>query len=113
MVLGPVAAILAWHAVKRLGKQFRVQAGLYTDHELVQTGPYNLVRHPIYSSLLAILLCTLFLLTRWIWLAVSLALFITGTEIRVRAEDKLLASRFNGEFEEYRRRVPAYIPFVR
>jgi protein-S-isoprenylcysteine O-methyltransferase Ste14 len=31
----------------------------------------------------------------------------------VRTEDKLLASRFGREFAEYRKKVPAYVPFVR
>jgi len=113
MAAGPVAAALAWTAVKHLGKQFRLRAGLYEDHELVRTGPYAVVRHPIYSSLLAILLCTLLLLTRPVWIAVSLALFALGTEIRVRVEDRLLASRFGGEFEEYRKKVWAYAPWIR
>jgi protein-S-isoprenylcysteine O-methyltransferase Ste14 len=90
-----------------------VNAGLYEDHELVRSGPYGTVRHPIYSSVLAILLSTILLLTPWRWAAVSLAFFVAGTEIRVRTEDKLLASRFGREFTEYRKKVPAYVPFVR
>lgn len=113
MALGPVSAVLAWTAVRHLGRQFRIQAGLYHDHELVVTGPYRIVRHPIYASLFAILLSTLLLLTPWRWIAVSVALFLAGTEIRVRTEDGLLHSRFGGEFSAYRKRVPAYIPFVR
>jgi protein-S-isoprenylcysteine O-methyltransferase Ste14 len=113
MALGPVAAVLAWTAVKHLGRQFRFRAGLYVDHELVRTGPYSLVRHPIYASILAILLSTLLLLTRWEWVVISLALFIAGTEIRVHVEDNLLASRFGKDFEAYRRQVRAYVPFVR
>ena len=38
---------------------------------------------------------------------------LRGTEIRVRIEDALLAGRFGAAFEDYRRRVAAYIPFVR
>ena len=113
MVVGPFAAALSWTSVKHLGKQFRVNAGLYEDHELVRTGPYGIVRHPIYSSILAILLSTILLLTPWRWAAVSLALFVAGTEIRVRTEDQLLASRFGPEFAAYRKKVPAYVPFVR
>jgi len=104
---------LAWSAVKHLGKQFRVNAGLYEDHELVRTGAYSIVRHPIYSSLLGMLVATMMVSTPPEWAAASLALFIAGTEIRVRTEDRLLASRFPQSFEEYRREVPAYIPFVR
>jgi protein-S-isoprenylcysteine O-methyltransferase Ste14 len=45
-------------------------------------------------------------------LAISATLFVIGTEIRVRIEDALLASRFGDAFGAYRRRVPAYIPFL-
>jgi protein-S-isoprenylcysteine O-methyltransferase Ste14 len=113
MVCGLLGAILAWTSVTHLGKQFRIHAGLYDDHELVRSGPYAVVRHPIYASLLAMLLCTLLALTPWPWALVSLALFVAGTEVRVRTEDRLLASRFGDAFRDYRRRVPAYVPFVR
>jgi protein-S-isoprenylcysteine O-methyltransferase Ste14 len=113
MICGPIAGVLAWSSVTHLGRQFRIHAGLYHDHALVTSGPYAIVRHPIYASLLAMLLCTLLLLTPWPWCAASLALFICGTEIRVRSEEKLLAARFGEEFEAYRKAVPAYIPFVR
>jgi protein-S-isoprenylcysteine O-methyltransferase Ste14 len=113
MVFGPIGVALAWYAVRHLGKQFRLQAGLYADHELIRTGPYSMVRHPVYASLLAILLSTILLLTRWPWSAVSLTLYVIGTEIRIWAEDRLLASRFGEEFTTYRRHVPAYLPFVR
>jgi protein-S-isoprenylcysteine O-methyltransferase Ste14 len=112
MAVGPLAPLLAWTSVTHLGRQFRISAGLYEDHQLVTTGPYAVVRHPIYASLLAILLCTLFLLTPWKWVAVSLLFFFVGTEIRVHTEDQLLASRFGAAFEEYRRKVPAYIPWI-
>ena len=113
LILGPLAVVMAWTSVTHLGRQFRIQAGLYEDHALVRTGPYAIVRHPIYASLLAMLLCTLLLLTPWYWALVSLAMFLAGTEIRVRTEDRLLESRFGDTFREYRRRVPAYVPFVR
>ena len=64
-------------------------------------------------SLLAILASTLFLLTPWQWALLSLALFAAGTEIRVRTEDALLASRFGERFTEYRKHVWAYLPYVR
>ena len=112
-VCGVLAGILSWTAVRHLGRQFRVNAGLYEDHELVTSGPYAIVRHPIYASLLAILASTLLLLTPWQWAVPALALFIAGTEIRVHTEDGLLASRFGDRFAEYRKRVPAYLPFVR
>jgi protein-S-isoprenylcysteine O-methyltransferase Ste14 len=113
LIFAVAAAILSWSSVRHLGRQFRIQAGLYEDHQLIRTGPYGLVRHPIYASLLCTLLCTLLLLTPWQLCLVSLAFFLLGTEIRIRTEERLLASRFPVEFQDYRRHVPAYLPFVR
>ena len=113
MLLGPLAAILAWAAVRHLGRQYRITAGVWEDHELVRTGAYGLVRHPIYTSILLLLLSTLLLLTPWHWFAVSLALYIVGVEIRIHGEERLLARRFGEEFQRYRRDVWAYVPFLR
>ena len=114
VMLVAACSAMSWGAVRHLGRQFRVHAGLYHDHELVQTGPYRIVRHPIYTSLMGMMIATMLLLrTELVWVAISLALFITGTEIRVRAEDALLASRFEDRFDTYRKSVSAYIPFVR
>jgi protein-S-isoprenylcysteine O-methyltransferase Ste14 len=41
------------------------------------------------------------------------AVFLGGTEIRVRTEDRLLAARFEERFEEYRRSTRAYLPLLR
>ncbi len=113
LAFGILGVLLAWTGVAHLGRQFRVHAGLYADHELVRTGPYALVRHPIYASILAQLLATIVLLTPWPRAVVSLALFVLGTEIRIRSEDALLASRFGDEFAKYKKSVSAYVPFVR
>lgn len=113
MVLAPVSAALVWAATRELGKQWRYEAALTQDHELIQTGPYRWMRHPIYTSMFGMLMATAAALTWWpMWIA-SAAFFILGTEIRVRAEERLLAGRFQEKFEDYRARVPAYIPFIR
>jgi protein-S-isoprenylcysteine O-methyltransferase Ste14 len=112
-ILGAAAAILSRTAVRHLGRQFRVHAGLFEDHQLVRSGPYAIVRHPIYLSVLCMLLATMLIRTPWQWMPVSLLLFLAGTEIRVRSEEALLESRFGEEFRKYRARVSAYIPFVR
>jgi protein-S-isoprenylcysteine O-methyltransferase Ste14 len=108
-----LASLLSWTGARALGRQWRIDAGLSDDHQLITSGPYGFVRHPIYTSLLCVLLATGFLVTPlWLFLPAFL-LFIIGTEIRVRIEDHLLASQFGDRFLEYQRRVPAYIPFLK
>lgn len=108
-----LAALLSWTAVPALGRQWRIDAGLSLDHQLVTTGPYGVVRHPIYASMLCMLLGTGFLITPLRMLLVGSLIFIAGTEIRVRVEERLLASRFGEKFLAYQRSVPAYLPFLR
>jgi protein-S-isoprenylcysteine O-methyltransferase Ste14 len=111
ILLFALASLLSWAGARALGRQWRIDAGLSADHELITSGPYRFVRHPIYTSLLCVLLATGVLITPWWLLLLSLLPFITGTEIRVRIEDNLLTSQFGERFVEYHKRVPAYIPF--
>ena len=107
------AALLSWTSTRALGKHLRFDAALSHDHQLVRSGPYGMIRHPIYTSMLCILLGTGVLVTPPLLFFAALIVFLLGTEIRVRAEDGLLASRFGDEFYRYRQTVSAYVPFVR
>jgi len=113
MVLGPLAVWLAWAATRHLGKQWRYEAALSADHELIQSGPYGWVRHPIYLSMLGMLLAVGTAWTWWPMFVAGLLVFLAGTEIRVRAEDRLLGERFGERFRDYRARVWAYVPYIR
>ena len=113
MVLGPLAVVLAWWATRHLDKQWRFEAALSEDHELIMTGPYRWVRHPIYASMFGMLVATGLAKTWWPLLVAGFVLFVIGTEIRVRAEERLLAARFGETHARYRSETKAYIPFVR
>src|SRR5258708_7511462 len=57
------ACVFCWSGVRALGRQWRIDAGLNPDHELVRSGAYRFVRHPIYASMFFLLLGTGFLVT--------------------------------------------------
>ena len=113
MVLAPLSVALAWAAARELGKQWRFEAALSEGHELIQTGPYRFIRHPIYTSMFLILTATGAAYTWWpMWIAGTI-FFLIGTEIRVASEERLLAERFPESHAQYRSRVRAYLPFLR
>jgi protein-S-isoprenylcysteine O-methyltransferase Ste14 len=113
IILFALGSLLSWTSTRALGRQWRIDAGLSSDHELIMSGPYRFVRHPIYTSMLCVLLATGFVMTPLVLFLLAIVVFLIGTEIRVRIEDRLLASQFGERFQEYRRRVPAYIPFIK
>jgi protein-S-isoprenylcysteine O-methyltransferase Ste14 len=108
-----VSIVIFWGAVASLGKQWRFDAGLNKEHELVQTGAYRVVRHPIYASMFGMLIATGFFTGTLPGWPIAIVLFIIGTEIRVRVEDGLLRARFGQRFIEWQKAKAAYVPFVR
>jgi phospholipid methyltransferase len=115
-VLAPIVSIAsAWmglSAVRTLGRQWSYTARLIQDHQLVTEGPYRLVRHPIYTGMFGKLLATNFAFGHWLGLPIAGGVFAIGTMIRIRFEEKLLREAFGSQFEDYARRVPAFIPLV-
>jgi len=97
-------------ALHALGKQWSMQARVLEDHALIRHGPYRIMRHPIYTGMLGMLLATGLTWTHWVAFATSILFFSIGTMIRVRSEEKLLHERFGAAFDDYKRKVPAMIP---
>jgi protein-S-isoprenylcysteine O-methyltransferase Ste14 len=109
-----LAIALSWTATRALGREhLRFDAAIGAEHELVQSGPYRLVRHPIYTSMLCVLWGIGFMAASPLLFVIASAVFLVGTEIRVRIEDRLLSARFGEQFEQYRRSTRAYLPLLR
>ena len=105
--------LLTVKAVRELGKQWSLEARLVEGHDLVTTGPYSLVRHPIYTAMLGKLIATGIVLSWWPVVIVAIVIFLIGTFIRTRFEERLLSDAFGEKFAEWRARVPGLIPFLR
>lgn len=100
-------------AVRVLGKQWSLAARLVEDHALITTGPYKVVRNPIYTGMFGMMIATGFAISYWWALPPAIVLFWMGTMLRIRREEKLLHEAFGEEFAQYTRRVPALVPLLR
>jgi protein-S-isoprenylcysteine O-methyltransferase Ste14 len=110
IALALVSLWMVLSAVRALGKQWSLTARVTEGHKLVVEGPYNIVRNPIYTGMLGMLIATGLALSRWPFLLIAVFIFLIGTIIRVRSEEKLLRETFGPEFEAYSARVHAIIP---
>ena len=97
---------------RALGKNWSVVARTLDDHELVRHGPYAYIRHPIYLGMLLFLLGLAVALGHLAQLVIAVPIFLAGTVIRTRIEDRLLEDRFGDAFRDYARTTPALIPKV-
>lgn len=74
-------------------------------HELITTGPYALVLHPLYTGVALLVLPWLgFLLNTWLGLLVGLAVY-TGSRLFAPEEEKILARIFGERWDNYRKTV--------
>ena len=109
MLAFAAAGLGAW-AVLALGRQFAVAARVVKGHELVTAGPYAYVRNPIYLALGGLLLATGLALSRGAPLVLGSLVYVVGTQLRARREERLLRSVYGAAYEAYALRVPRLVP---
>ena len=81
------------------------------DHELVTSGPYALVRHPIYAGLMLAFAGSAIARAEWRGiLAVAIALWALWRKLRL--EEQWMRERFGEAYQKYSSRVAALVPFV-
>jgi len=93
------AALLVW-ASAVLGRFLVHEAAVFPDHALVTRGPYRLLRHPIYSGYLALLLGSGLGMLNVILLLVW-PLSLLGILVQARSEERLLESKFGPAYRRY------------
>lgn len=113
LALGASAIGIFLAATSAMGKNWSVVARMRSDHQLVRTGPFRVVRHPIYLALLLFLPSLAVAFGHYAQLVAAVPFYIIGTMVRVREEEKLLRAQFGDDHARYVREVPAFIPFLR
>ncbi|KIK64296.1 hypothetical protein GYMLUDRAFT_39853 [Collybiopsis luxurians FD-317 M1] len=99
--------------LRAIGKQFHA-IGLREKAEIVSTGPYKVVRHPMYSLILGELL--LFSVAHWSWIPlVSCGICLGAFALKIPIEERLIVRDFAlaPAYVEYKKRVPyRLIPYI-
>jgi len=94
-----------------LGRNWSGAVTLKEGHELIERGPYRLVRHPIYTGLIAMFLATAMVLGHVAGIA-GLVLVFVSFWIKLRDEEKVMLKQFPDQYAAYQQRVKRIIPFV-
>lgn len=94
-----------------LGRNWSGTVTLKENHELIVRGPYRLVRHPIYTGLLAMLIATA-MEQGHIAGMIGLALTFISFWIKLNNEEELMRAQFPDQYAAYQERVKRIIPFI-
>jgi protein-S-isoprenylcysteine O-methyltransferase Ste14 len=101
--------LASWARV-HLGRNWSGTVTLKEGHTLVVSGPYGVVRHPIYTGLLFAFLGTALAIGEWRGLA-AFALALFAFLYKSRAEEARMRETFP-QYADYRRRTKALLPFI-
>lgn len=106
-------ALVLWGRLA-LGKMYDVSsslgAHLYADHQLITSGPFAFVRHPMYLGIIMASLGGLLLYRMWTLLFLSVVFL--SLVLRAKREEQALAAEFGEQWETYCQQVPAWIPRI-
>jgi len=107
---GAALGLAVW-ARRRLGRNWSGRIEIKQGHELVRTGPYRVLRHPIYTAIIGMTVATAMVDGR-IHALLGVALVAAAYWRKIRIEEAKLGEAFGGEWEEYRRGTWAMVPGV-
>lgn len=96
---------------RHLGGNWSRSVTIKQDHELIVSGPYALVRHPIYTGILTGFLGTAIATTQLRGVLV-LALIFIALWAKLRLEERWMREHFGDSYGAYSRRVAALVPFI-
>jgi protein-S-isoprenylcysteine O-methyltransferase Ste14 len=104
-------AVIACWSRYLLGKNWSLAVQKKEDHELIQSGIYNVVRHPIYSGLLLLFIGHMLIVGDYRGIIAVLIVFISFW-FKLKKEERILAQTFGKQYEDYKNRTKALIPYV-
>jgi len=104
-------AFAVW-ARMHLGRNWSGAVTVKEDHELIRTGPYRFVRHPIYTGILTAVIGTA-ICSGTLRAALGFALIAAALAYKLRKEEAFMREVFPGQYDTYRGEVPALIPFTK
>jgi protein-S-isoprenylcysteine O-methyltransferase Ste14 len=102
-------AFAVWARI-HLGRYWSASVALKQDHQLIRSGPYQFVRHPIYTGILAGLLGTVIALGHVNGI-IAFILFSLCFWWKSRFEETLMIQTFGDQYLQYRKEVPALVPW--
>jgi len=110
VVIATAGAGLAFTARAAIGRYWGTPATRRLDTDLVTTGPYRLVRHPIYSGMVLMMIGSAIGLSP-VWLPIAIVAGIYFL-FSAQAEEEFMTERFPDSYPAYRARTKMLLPFL-
>ena len=105
------STLFVW-ARRTLGRHYSGHVSVKKEQELVQIGPYRIIRHPAYAGYLFMALGLALGYSSLSGFVSTLLILLPAVVYRIRVEDRILAEHFGTQFEKYARKKKRLIPGI-
>ncbi len=109
--LSYIGLVIACWSRYLLGKNWSVSVQKKEDHELIKSGAYKLIRHPIYTGLILMFLGNAVIVGKWRGLLGVFIVFISFW-FKLKKEEKWLTDLFGNKYKEYMLKTKALVPWL-
>ena len=103
---------LTWWALRTLGRFYRPVVTIHEDHQVVTSGPYRYVRHPIYAGAMVVMVGVGLALGNWLSLVLCVVLPLAAYVVRIRVEEGALEEALGDSYREYEQGKARLVPWV-
>ena len=106
------ALVIVWKAHQDLGESYSQDLEIKQDHQLVITGIYKIIRHPIYAAGFLMAISQVGLLLNWIAGLSGILSLTVFFLLRVNKEEQMLLDQFGDDYLTYQKQTPRLIPHL-
>jgi protein-S-isoprenylcysteine O-methyltransferase Ste14 len=110
LIVSGIAVALS--AIATLGLHYDLELEIHRDHELVRTGPYRFVRHPLYTGLGVHFAGACLATGNLVLIAGTILVTYPALYLRAKTEERLLRERFGAAYDQYAREVGMLVPLL-
>ncbi len=107
-LMGVAGCLLIW-MFRSLGKNLTDTVVTRKEHTLVTTGPYQWIRHPLYTSAALLVLASFLVTANWFFFVTGCAVMFLLV-VRTRKEEENLIARFGDDYRNYMQRTGRFFP---
>ena len=108
-IIGWLGVLLTGWSELELDRQFSPQLQLRQDHQLITSGPYGIIRHPLYTGIFTFGLNLALVSANWFFVA-FFVMSLFGLGLRVPKEERMMVEQFGEEYRAYTQRTGRYLP---
>jgi len=107
-----VSCLVRWWGFNSIGKFFNPRVSVYENHQLITTGAYKSIRHPLYFGSLLSFVAIAMVFNSWGSLLLMMLITVPAMIYRINIEEELLTRHFGNAYREYVSKTKKLIPGI-